>query len=296
MVSKYLLSAVLLFGVVVGAYYFSTKQTTDALSPDFTQNEAGFEEVVDVRLEELSDEELRLLIAKESQVMPIEENGRIRWSRFWQPFTATEAALYGKKVREPGPIRVGVQIGHYQNDEVPEELSGLTRNGSGAVGGGTTELATVKVIAERLKPLLEEQGMMVDLLPATVPVDYYADAFVSMHADGNNSPSVSGFKIAGPRFDYSGRSVPLVAALESAYAVGTGLRKDENITRRMSGYYAFNWRRYEHALHPMTPAAIVETGFMTNPEDRALLVNQPDVVAEAIADGLIAFFTENPVE
>ncbi len=293
---NYLFIAVFVLIVLSGTYYFSTSEELDAVSPDFTQTEAGFEEVVDVPVAALSEAELRALIAQESAAVPIEENGRIRWSRYWQPFSEAERALYGGKERTPGPIRVGVQIGHYQNDAVPEELSGLTQNGGGAVGGGTTELATVKVIAEQLALLLEAQGMVVDILPATVPVDYYADAFVSIHADGNNSPSVSGFKIAGPRFDYSGRSQPLVAALDAAYEVGTGLRRDANITRRMSGYYAFNWRRYEHALHPMTPAAIVETGFMTNPEDRALLVAQPEVVAQAIADGLVTFFATHPIE
>jgi len=293
---KYLYIVPLIFVMLLGAYYFNTDNTTDALSPDFTQTEAGFEEVVDVDVRELSEDELRRLIAEESALMPAEGNGRVRWSRYWQPFTEAESALYESKIRVTGPIRVGVQIGHFENDAVPEELSGLTRNGSGAVGGGSTELATVKVIAEKLVPLLEAQGMVVDVLPATVPVDYHADAFISIHADGNNNSSVSGFKIAGPSYDFSGRSQALVEALDTAYAAGTGLRRDTNITRRMSGYYAFNWRRYDHALHPMTPAAIVETGFMTNSSDRALLVNRPDVVAQAIANGLIAFFEQNPVE
>ena len=57
----------------------------------------------------------------------------------------------------------------------------------------------------------------------------------------------------------------------------------------MSGYYAFNWRRYDHAVHPMVPAVIVETGFLTNAQDRALLVNESERVAEGIANGIVAF-------
>lgn len=57
----------------------------------------------------------------------------------------------------------------------------------------------------------------------------------------------------------------------------------------MTAYYAFNWPRYEHAVHPYTPSVIVETGFMTNSEDRALLVNNPELPATGIANGILAF-------
>lgn len=188
----------------------------------------------------------------------------------------------------PGPLRVGIQAGHARLDEVPEELEGLRRS-TGAYGGGKSEAEVVLKIAEEVKKILEAQGMAVDLLPATVPVDYVADAFVSIHADGNGSPSASGFKISGPRRDFSGRSEALVSALYDSYGAETGLRRDLNITRRMSGYYAFNWRRYDHAVHPMTPAAIVETGFMTSASDRAIIVDQPQRAAKGIADGIIKF-------
>lgn len=291
--SKYILSVLLLTVLGVGGgYVYSLEQTAAMPAPtaDFVETEAGFEEVIDVDLSSLSETELRELVAAESSTMPYErEDGRIYWSNYWLPFTPAEAELYGRIVREPGPPRVGVQIGHWQNYQVPEELSGLTRNGSGAVGGGVTELQLVEAIGRALQVQLEAEGVVVDLLPATVPIDYYADAFVSIHADGNANTAVRGYKIAGPRYDFSGQSEALATALTNAYGVITGLPEDDNITRRMSGYYAFNWRRYDHALHPLTPAAIVETGFVTNPTDRALLLNEPERVARAIAAGLFDF-------
>ena len=215
-------------------------------------------------------------------------NGRIRWSVYWEDMTSEEIAVYGNFKRPSGPKRVGIQAGHWKLSEVPEELDGL-QDSNGARGGGYSEQETVLEIARRTKKLLEAKGIVIDLLPATVPVDYVADAFVSIHADGSSTGYASGFKVSGPRRDFSGKSEALVDALYESYGAATNMRRDPNITRRMSGYYAFNWRRYDHALHPMTPAAIIETGFMTNAEDRTIIVARPDIAARGIADGIVAF-------
>lgn len=196
--------------------------------------------------------------------------------------------------RPAGPLRVGLQVGHLNNAEVPEELSNLTRNGAGAVAAGFNERDTVEVITELAAERLRAEGITVDVLPAVVPPGYVADAFVSVHADGNTNTSVRGWKIAGPRRDYSGRSEALVAALSEAYDTATPLPLDPNISRRMTAYYAFNWARFEHAIHPFTPAAIVETGFLTNPTDRAFLINQPQVAADAIAEGILTYLENIP--
>lgn len=201
-------------------------------------------------------------------------------------YTLEELANWERPV---GPERVGLQVGHLDNDEVPEELYGLTRNGAGATAAGYNERDTVERITELTAERLRAAGIVVDILPATVPPGYVADAFLSIHADGNPNRSVRGFKIAGPRRDYSGRSSAFESALETAYAAATNLPEDPQITRRMTAYYAFNWPRYEHAVHPFTPVAIVETGFLTNASDRTLLLEQPDVVAAGIADGVLAF-------
>ncbi len=188
----------------------------------------------------------------------------------------------------PLPWRVGVQIGHYENNTVPPELTGLLGN-TGATWGALTEADINAPIVDGIIRYLEAEGVTVDRLPATVPPGYLADAFISVHADGNPNPSVNGFKIAGPRRDYSGRSAALVTALTQTYGAASGLVYDDNVTRRMTAYYAFNWPRYEHAVHPQTPAAIVETGFLTSAVDRAVIVSDPDRVARGIAEGIIQF-------
>ena len=57
----------------------------------------------------------------------------------------------------------------------------------------------------------------------------------------------------------------------------------------MRNYYAFNFRRYEHALHPMTIAVILETGFLTSQSDRQVLMNDPERAARGIVDAVMAF-------
>lgn len=191
--------------------------------------------------------------------------------------------------RPEGPIRVGIQVGHWKLDEIPEELNGLLRT-SGAVGGGKKEWEVALAIAKEVALLLEAKGIVVDILPAAIPPQYFADAFIAIHADGSPDTTVSGFKAASPYRDISGKAETLVTIFYEEYEKATGMKEDFNVTRRMKGYYAFNWRRYEHSIHPMTPAIIVETGFLTSPADRRILINNPKVSAEGIANTVISFF------
>lgn len=190
------------------------------------------------------------------------------------------------------PIKVGIQAGHYKNDEVPEELSGLKQNGAGAISGEYVERDIVYEIAVRTVSLLNAEGIDAELVPATVPSGYQADAFVSIHADASQNPTVSGFKIAAPHIDGSGNAEALQKALYASYSTETGLPKEPTITRRMRGYYAFNWRRYEHAIHPTTPAVIIETGYVTSATDREVIVTAPERAARGIAEGVQAFLAE----
>jgi hypothetical protein len=283
---KYMVYGVVFVAVAVGAvgfWYISQAEDTKDAVVRYSDTEAGFGQEDNVSV---ADEFIEL-----DESIYQTENGRIRWSAYWREFTSAEEQIYGNWQRPQGPLRVGIQAGHAKLDEIPEELEGL-RQSSGAFGGGKSEAETVLILAEKVKILLETEGIVVDLLPATVPVDYAADAFVSIHADGNASGLVSGFKIAGPRRDFSGKAQALTDALYESYGTETGLRQDANVTRRMSGYYAFNWRRYDHALHPMTPAIIIETGFMTSAADRAVIVRDPDRAARGIAKGIIRFLEE----
>src|SRR5690606_28953636 len=109
------------------------------------------------------------------------------------------------------------------------------------------------------------------------------------HADGNTNTSLSGFRAAAPRRDQTGRAAEFVKLLEASYGEATGLRHYPTVTRRTTGYYAFNYRRYEHALHPMTTGVILETGFLTSPSDRRIIVDGQDRAARGIASAISAY-------
>lgn len=190
--------------------------------------------------------------------------------------------------RPSGPPKVGLQVGHWKNDEVPDELKNL-RGNTGASGGGKSEWEVNYEIATKTKELLEKQGIVVDMLAATIPENYWADVFVAIHADGNEDPTMTGFKAAIPRRDLTGNADELLAMIESSYQEATGLSKDPNISRNMRGYYAFGWWRYTHTVHPMTTSLILETGFLTSPADRTILVDHPEESAGGLANGIIAY-------
>lgn len=203
------------------------------------------------------------------------------------PLTIEEQ--YASWQRPEGPLRVGLQAGHWKNKELPDELSRLRERGGGTRGGGKAEWEVNLSIAQETAQLLEPYGIVVDLLPATIPPDYWADLFVSIHADGSTDASVSGFKVAAPRRDLTRKGPELVSIFEDHYGTATQLRLDPNVTRNMRGYYAFNWRRYEYSIHPMTPAIIVETGFLTNASDQKLLIQNPGRSALGIANAITSF-------
>lgn len=73
--------------------------------------------------------------------------------------------------------------------------------------------------------LLGENGYLVEILPTTIPPGYWADLFVSLHADASPSPSVSGFRTAARRRDATGKAQRFVEVLASSYAEATGLRR-----------------------------------------------------------------------
>ncbi len=200
---------------------------------------------------------------------------------------ALEAADGGRSLPS-APLRVGLQAGHWRAAEAPDELRGLRNNG-GSSGGGKAEWEVNLEIAHLTRALLEEAGYAVDILPATVPEAYRADVFISIHADGHNDSSVRGFRVGSPRRDATRRASEFAEVLAEAYGEATGLRHLPVATRRMRGYYAFRYTRYLHAIHPSTVGVIIETGFLTSPRDREVIVSDQGRAARGIFDGVTRF-------
>ena len=186
-----------------------------------------------------------------------------------------------------GPVRIALQAGHWRANEAPRELSGLRDNGTR--WGGTAEWEMNLEIVRHAAAMLEGMGYAVDVLPAVVPPSYRAHLFISIHADGSNDPNASGYRVAAPRRDATGRASRIAALLGQTYGQATGIKRLPTVTRRMRNYYAFNFRRYEHALHPMTIGVIIETGFLTSRRDRRVIVNDPARAARGIVKAVAAF-------
>ncbi len=189
------------------------------------------------------------------------------------------------------PWHVGIQSGHWQIDQVPAEQHRL-RGDTGAQWRSITETGVNREIATRVVRQLQEAGITADLLPATVPPGYDADAFVAIHADDGAGTEASGWKIATP-WRSSEASRRLRDDVARTYSQASGLPEDRyGVSYNMRGYYAFSWTRYEHAAAPTTPAVIIETGFLTSAVDRLVIVDDPERAARGISAGIIVFLGE----
>jgi N-acetylmuramoyl-L-alanine amidase len=144
-------------------------------------------------------------------------------------------------------------------------------------------------VATRVVAILQSEGYDAEVLAEFAPElnGYVADAFVSIHADSCDVPGASGFKVAR----VLGSAIPeeedwLVDCLVREYAQTTGLVfHQDSITFDMTQYHAFV------EIDPLTPAAIIELGFMG--DDRWLLTEDSYTVARGVARGIACFLEGN---
>jgi hypothetical protein len=191
--------------------------------------------------------------------------------------------------------RVGLQVGHWRSQELPDELARL-RTSTGAYAAGVREVDVNLRVATLAAEYLRGAGVTVDLLPATVPPSYRADAFVAIHADGSPSTRASGWKAAAHWLEWEA-STALIDALRAEYGPASGLRWDgDRVTSNMRGYYAFSSRRFEHTVAADTPAVILEMGYLTNPGDRRLMIDGADRLARGVANSVLRFLRSAPAE
>ncbi|MGE5603967.1 MAG: N-acetylmuramoyl-L-alanine amidase family protein [Nitrososphaerales archaeon] len=164
-------------------------------------------------------------------------------------------------------------------------IAGHKGNDSGAVcTDGLTEAEVNLEVAKLVADALGREGMRVEIM------DEFdrrlrglrANALVSIHADSCES-SFSGFKVAseeGGTVD----SERLANCLWDKYEAATDLpRNYDTITTNMTNYHAFR------EISLTTPAAIIELGFLKS--DRELLTEEPQKVANGVANGILCFLT-----
>lgn len=194
---------------------------------------------------------------------------------------ATSAVSAAQPTAMPTPNwlrRIGVVAGH----RGPE-------NDPGAVcPDGLTEAEINFNVAQLVVRNLRSRGYTVDLLDEfDLRLDgYQAAALVSIHANTCQEwpgEVVSGYLIAAAaaRVTARGNDQLLVECVARHYGSASGLPRREGVTVDMTDYHTFR------EIHSLTPAAILELGFML--ADRDVLTNQPDSLARGITDGILCF-------
>ena len=169
---------------------------------------------------------------------------------------------------------------------------------------GTAEKVVTLDITRRLKRQLEQAGLRVMLTRAgdqTVTLAQRSDlgkrsgawAFLSIHANAAKNTSASGFEVYYlPDAARYGRGI----AYASARSPDASYRLAQLIQREFRRDWPLQDRgikqaRFHVLKHTPIPAVLVETGFLTNSKDEALL-NDPAVreeIARRLANALLAF-------
>jgi len=177
-------------------------------------------------------------------------------------------------------IKIGIVAGHMGND-------------SGAVcENGTTEADVNFRIATIVQQKLNALGYETDLLKEKDPrLDgYHAAVLVSIHNDSCDyvNDQATGFKVAAAM---STRDTNLANRLEAClrdrYQHTTGLPLHDSVTNDMTFYHAFN------EIDPVTPAGIIETGFLNLDYD--ILTTRTSLVATGVANGIICFINNENI-
>lgn len=180
--------------------------------------------------------------------------------------------------------RVGIVSGHRgpQNDP-------------GAVcPDGLTEASINEHVATMVVRNLRGYGYTVDLLDEFDPRldNYEAAALLSIHSNScqDYGEPVSGFLIsaAAARITARGNDQILVDCIARSYGLATGLERREGVTLDMTDYHTFR------EIHPHTPAAIIELGFML--ADRQILTERTDLLSNSITEGLRCFLEPGSVQ
>ncbi|MBK9124731.1 MAG: N-acetylmuramoyl-L-alanine amidase [Chloroflexi bacterium] len=151
---------------------------------------------------------------------------------------------------------------------------------------GLTENEINFAVASQVVLALRQRGYSVLLLDEFDPrlTDFQGAALVSIHSNtcAQYDEVVSGFLVAKAEAKPPGgpddRLAECIAAL---YGAVSGLERRYGTTVHMTNYHSFR------EIHPLTPAAIIELGFMR--ADRDSLVNRQDVLSRGVVEGVLCF-------
>lgn len=163
----------------------------------------------------------------------------------------------------------------------------------GAIAGGTTEAQQMILLRDRIVSELRSRGIEVLSVPDDLrlrqTIDWInsrarrGDIALEIHADAFSNPDVRGatcFYIANNTERKKHAEQILLALIRRLPQLPSrGARPDTNTG---VGSLAF-------CRQVVLPSLLLEVGFITNPQDRDLIINRRRDMALGVADGLVAF-------
>ena len=218
------------------------------------------------------------------------------------------SSLYVRETAaEPNGYLIAIDAGHqrYGNSGLEPIGPGAAETKAKVTGGtvgrttGLPEYELNLMVALKLQRELEKRGYQVIMIRtehdvnisnserAAIANEAGADAFIRIHANGSDSPGVSGAMTIcqSPYNPYNGDLYDLSRALSDAvleeFSAATGCNVQYVWeTDTMSG---INWCR--------TPVTILEMGYMTNPEEDTLMATEEYQykMVQGIANGIDRF-------
>ena len=233
------------------------------------------------------------------------------------PTPTTEAKVTATPAATPTPTGalgktggklVVIDAGHQRkgnNDPEPDGPSSSTTKSKVSAGTkghytGIPEYELNLAVAKKVEAILKARGYRVIMVRDTHDVDISnseraevankagADVFVRIHANANDNSEVNGAETLCQTKDnpYNSKLYPqsrkLSQSILDAICAECGCKKRHVVeTDTMSG---INWCQ--------VPVTIVEMGFMTNPNEDALMATDDyqQKLAEGMADGIDAYF------